>query len=224
VSVRLVLDLARKDLMLEARTTDIFALMTMLSVTVLVAFRVAFDAGSAPVSAAAALWVATAFLASLGLARPFHAEAEAGTLDLLLASPATATDLYLAKAVAACAVAAFGVLLTLALALFLFGTALVRDPLAVAVLLALGVLGLALQASLLSAASAAARTRGALFAVLFLPLALPVILWGVAGTQAAVDGAGLSDPAVYTAAALLAVYDVFFLALNSLLARFVLQG
>ncbi len=224
MSARLVLGLARKDLVLEARTFDVLALMTILSVTILVAFRVAFDAGSAPVSAAAALWVATAFLAALGLARPFHAEAEAGTLDLLLASPATAIDLYLAKVIAAAAVAAFGALLTLVLVLVLFGGDLVREPVAVAVLLALGVFGLAAQASLLSAASAGARTRGALFAVLFLPLVLPVLLWGVQGTQAAVGGAGFGDPAVLAAAALLATYDVLFLAVNSILARFVLQG
>lgn len=224
MSARIILGLARKDLVLEARTFDVLALMTILSVTLLVAFRVAFDAGSAPVSPAAALWVATAFLAALGLSRPFHAEAEAGTLDLLLASPATPIDMYLAKAISAAAVAAFGALLTLALVLFLFGPDLVREPLAVALLLALGVIGLAAQASLLSAASAAARTRGALFAVLFLPLVLPVLLWGVQGTQAAVDGAGLADGTVQTAAALLAAYDVLFVAVNSILARFVLQG
>ncbi|HEX9709997.1 MAG TPA: hypothetical protein VGB42_08555 [Candidatus Thermoplasmatota archaeon] len=68
MSLRIVLTLARKDLALEARTFDILALMAILAVTLLVAFRVAFDAGSAPVSAAAALWVTTAFLAALGLA------------------------------------------------------------------------------------------------------------------------------------------------------------
>lgn len=222
MSLRIVLTLARKDLALEARTFDILALMAILAVTLLVAFRVAFDAGSAPVSAAAALWVTTAFLAALGLARPFHAEAEAGTLDLLFASPATAIDLYLAKVIAAAAVAAFGALTTLALVLFLFGPDLVREPLAVALLLALGVVGLAAQASLLSAASAGARARGALFAVVFLPLVLPVLLWGVQGTQAAVDGSGTGT--VFTACALLAAYDALFLSVNSVLARFVLQG
>lgn len=224
MSARLVLGLARKDLVLEARTFDVLALMALLSITILVAFRVAFDAGSAPVSAAAALWVATAFLAALGLARPFHAETESGTLDLLLASPATATDLYLAKVLGAAAVAAFGALLTLVLVLFLFGTGLVAEPGPVALLIALGVLGFATQASLLSAASASARTRGALFAVIFLPLVLPVILWGVQGTQAAVDGAGFGDSTVQAATGLLAAYDVMFLSINSILARFVLEG
>lgn len=224
LSVRIVLDLVRKDLVLEARTLDVLALMTILSVTILVAFRVAFDAGSTPVSPAAALWVTMAFLAALGLARPFHSEAEGGTLELLTASPATAGDLYIAKVISAALLAAFGALLTLALVLFLFGADLVSDPVSVAVLLVLGVVGLATQASLLSAASANARGRGALFAVLFLPLVLPVLLWGVQGTQAAVEGAGVGGGTVLTAAALLAAYDVLFLAVNSILARFVLQG
>lgn len=224
MSLALILHLARKDLRLEARTGELLGLMLVLCALILVTLRAAFEAGSGQVSAAAALWITTGFVATLGLARPFHAEAESGTLDLLLASPATKADLYLAKAISGSVVAIIGALMALVFVWAFFGDAVLRGPLQVALLLVAGAVGLAAQAALLSAASARSRSRGAVFAVIFLPLVLPVIIWGVQGTQAAATGGALTDGAVGLHLAMLAAYDVLFLALNGVLAGFVLDG
>lgn len=215
------LEVARKDLAVEARTRDMLALMVMLAALILLLFRVASE--GTPVPAGTAIWVAMVFIATAGLARTFHGEVEHGTLDLLLASPAGASALYFGKTIAATVVVLAGGGVTLVFAVAFFGTSFLRDPLVVLAFVALAAPGLAAQASLFSALSARSRARAALFPVLMLPLALPLMYWAARGTVAVTTGAALSDPEVWLNLAFVATYDAIFVPLNSLLSSYALE-
>jgi heme exporter protein B len=207
---------ARKDLALEGRTRDELALMGLVAVLIMLLFRVAAEGHPGLVSTA--VWVTLVFSATAALARSFHAEADHGTLDLLLASPASASALYLGKALASFVVALAGAAIALVVALLFFGTAFVQSPAPLAAFLVLGALGLAAQTAFFSALSARSRARAALFPVLVIPLLIPLMLWAARGTAAAAEGAPADAPLVWLDLAYLAVYDALFLSLYFFLA------
>lgn len=158
---------------------------------VLVAALFPFGIGPAPEALAriapGALLAAALLAALLPLDRMFGADAEDGTLDQLLLSGIGAAAVALAKAVAHW--------LTTGLPL------LVAAPVAAAMLnlppeawpAAMAALGLATAfLSLLGAAGAAltlgARRGGVLLPLLVLPLAIPAVIFGAAGIEAAAAG------------------------------------
>lgn len=214
------LAVARKDLRAELRSGDMLALELLVVALILLLFRAAAE--GTPVPVGTALWVTLIFATSAGLARTFHAEADHGTLDLLMASPAPPSALYLGKTLAGFALSLTAGFAAVLLAAAFFGTDFARQPLPLLALLVLGALGLAGQASLLSALSARSSTRATLFPLLMIPLALPLVLWAARGTVALSVGVPAGDPAVWLNLALVAAYDAFFLPLNVALARFAL--
>lgn len=213
-------EVARKDLRAELRSGDTLALELLVVALILLLFRAAAE--GTPVPVGTALWVTLIFATSAGLARTFHAEADHGTLDLLIASPASPAALYLGKTLTAFILALVAGLAALLLAAAFFGAEFLREPLPLLALLSIGALGLAAQASLLSALSARSSTRAALFPLLMIPLATPLILWAARATVALSLGAPLADPAVWLNLSLAAAYDALFLPLNAALARFAL--
>jgi len=211
-----VLQVARKDLLLESRAAEQLTLFAMLVALVLVVFRVAAE--GRPVPVATALWVSLLLSASVALSRSFHAEADHGTLDLLLASPAAPAALFLGKAFAGAAFTFGAALFALVLCAAFFGADFVRDPVALVAFLGLGALGLSVQGAFFSALSARTRTRASLFPVLMIPFALPLFLWATRGTVASSLGAPLLGPAVLADLGLVAAYDALFLVLYTFLA------
>jgi heme exporter protein B len=207
---------ARKDLTLEARGLEQLALMVTLTFLIMLLFRVAYE--GSPVPAGTALWVTLVFATTAGLARSFHAEADHGTLDLLSASPAPPASIYLGKVIASAVHGAAGALAATAVALMFFGTGFLRDPASLAAFLALGCLGLSALTSFFSALSARTPARGALFPVLVVPLAIPLMLWAARGTVAATAGASWGDPSIWLNLAFIAAYDALFLALFTFMA------
>lgn len=207
---------------MEARTRDMLALMVMLVALILLLFRVASE--GTPVPAGTAVWVTMVFIATAGLARTFHGEADHGTLDLLLASPAGAASLYIGKTIAATVVILLGGGATILFAAAFFGVGFLREPGVVLAFFLLAAPGLAAQASFFSALSARSRTRAALFPVLMIPLVLPLMYWAARGTVAASLGAGFSDAAVWLNLAYIAAYDAIFVPLNSVLASYALEN
>lgn len=210
------LAIVRKDLVLEGRRLEQLALVGLLAFLIMILFRVAAEVTPLPIGTA--LWVTVVFVLTAGLARSFHAEADQGTLDLLVASPASPAGLYLAKVCASLVVGAVACTASVLFAALFFGGGFARDPLALVLFLALGSTGLAALTAFFSALSARARSRAALFPVLVIPLAVPLMFWAAMGTVAATAGAPLTHPLVWLNLAYLAAYDALFLSLFTFLA------
>ena len=136
-----------------------------------------------PTVNAVLLWIVIFFSAMTGLSRVFVKEEEAGTAAALrLSAPPAAVLLgkYLVNVVLLFAVTAFIVPLFLVLTSF----SIACPPLFV-VLLVLGGLGLAGASTFTAALVSKAAAKGALFAVLSIPLLLPPLIAAVSGTQVA---------------------------------------
>lgn len=148
------------------------------------------------------IWVVA--LLSMLLAMPllFQPDREDGTLDRVLLSAVDPAWLALAKAGANWCV--FGLPLValsplLAASYGMDGSALWALP----ATLALGTPALSLLATVAAALTAGLRRGVGLLALLVLPLALPVLLFGVRGTELAIDGLPIGAPLMMLGAFLL---------------------
>jgi len=178
-------------------------------------FSFQFDSHSAPLIAPGVLWMALVFAGLVAFGRAFAAEREQASLEAMLMTPAAPAAIFAGKALAAALmlVVCEAVLLP-SLALF-FGVN-VSFGAVVAVLLA--TVGMALLGCLFAAMVARIRARELLLPLLTLPLWVPLIIAGGTAVQVEMQG-GSNDQAM----ALLVDFDILFLVLTSLAARFVLE-
>jgi heme exporter protein B len=178
-----------KDLRAECRTRTAVNAVVLFAVTTVtvISFSIASQLNND--AQAALLWVVIFFSAMSGLSRAFVHEEEGRTADALRLS-ASAEAVYLGKC-------AFNLALLLALEILIvplfiaFLSVKVSNlPLLLAVLF-LGNIGLVAVSTILAAMVAQARTTGgALFAVISLPVLLPLLGIAVKVTTFALKGAG----------------------------------
>jgi len=138
----------------------------------------------------AILWIAALLATLLGLDRLFQAEAEDGSLDLLLSSSAPLELIVLVKCLAHWLLTG----LPLVVASPLFGLMLGLDTHALAgvfVSLLVGTPALTLIGAIGAALTVSLRRGGLLLAILILPLSIPVLIFGVAAASRA---AGFAMP------------------------------
>jgi heme exporter protein B len=179
-------------------------------------FGFQIDSRNAATIAPGLLWLALVFAGLVAFGRTFSAEREQASLEAMLMTPASPVAIFAGKAAAASAllVACEAVMLP-ALSLF-FGTPFSLNVI-VAVLLA--TVGMAALGCLFAAMVARVRARELLLPLLTLPLWIPFI---IAGGQAVQSAFGL--PGSYQEAiGLLVDFDILFVVLTSLAARFVLD-
>jgi len=216
-SVAVAWAVARKDLTSEWRTRELVPALAQFIVLALVIanFSFQFDSHSAPLIAPGVLWMALVFAGLVAFGRAFAAEREQASLEAMLMTPAAPAAIFAGKALAAALmlVVCEAVLLP-SLALF-FGVN-VSFGAVVAVLLA--TVGMALLGCLFAAMVARIRARELLLPLLTLPLWVPLIIAGGTAVQVEMQG-GSNDQAM----ALLVDFDILFLVLTSLAARFVLE-
>lgn len=182
----------QKDLHLEFRTRYALNAIAMFAVTTLTA--ISFSLGPVRLSDAVLaplLWIVLFFSSMSGLAHVFVREEEQQTADTLrLVLPPNAV--WLGKWM-------FNVVL-------LFGLEIIIIPLYIVLMsarienygifsaiLLLGSFGLASVATIIAAIISIASSRGALFAVLAFPIALPVLISAINGTRLALEGAVFYD-------------------------------
>jgi len=217
-TIAIALAVARKDLRAEWRTREIVPALAQFVVLALVIANFGFqiDARNAPSIAPGVLWMALVFAGLVAFGRAFTAEREQSSLEAMLMTPASPVAIFAGKAIAATLllVVCEAVLLP-ALALF-FGT-----PLSVTIVLAvlLATIGMAAVGCLFSAMVARVRARELLLPLLALPLFIPFIVAGGQAVQVGMGAAGNADQAV----SLLVDFDILFVVLTSLAARFVLD-
>jgi heme exporter protein B len=209
---------ARKDLTAEWRTRELVPALAQFVVLALVIANFGFqiDARNAPSIAPGVLWLTLVFAGLVAFGRAFAAEREQASLEAMLMTPASPVAIFAGKAIAAglLLVGCEAVLLP-ALALF-FGTPL-SAPIVAAVLLA--TIGMAALGCLFAAMVARIRSRELLLPLLTLPLWIPFIVAGGHAVQVAMGAGGSYDQAL----ALLVDFDILFVVLTSLAARFVLD-
>ncbi|KQT82237.1 heme exporter protein CcmB [Aurantimonas sp. Leaf443] len=134
----------------------------------------------------AILWIGALLSALLTLDRLFQADRDDGTLDLLVAGPLPLPLVVLAKCLAHWAAAG----LPLVLAAPLLGLVLALSPQAIgAVTLTLlaGTPAITLIGAMGAAVAVALPRGGLLVSVLVLPLAIPILIFGVLATYGAVN-------------------------------------
>jgi heme exporter protein B len=215
---RVAVAVARKDLVSEWRTRELVPALAQFIILALLIGNFAFqvDSRNATAIAPGVLWLALVFAGLVAFGRTFTAEREQASFEAMLMTPASPVAIFAGKALAA------GAMLILceaallpALSLF-FGTPFSVD-LVVAVLLA--TVGMAVLGVLFAAMVSRVRARELLLPLLTLPLWIPIIIAGATAVQAAFGLPGSYQEAI----GLLIDFDILFVVLTSLAARFVLD-
>jgi len=217
-SFRVAYAIARKDLLSEWRSREMVPALAQFVVLALVIANFGFqiDSRNAPAIAPGVLWLALVFAGLVAFGRAFTAEREQHTLEAVVMTGAPPAAVFVGKAMGAAAllVVCEAVLLP-ALTLF-FGTPL-SAGLVTAVLLA--TVGMSALGCVFAAMVAQLRARELLLPLLSIPLWIPFIVAGGQAVQVAMGGSGALDQALW----LLVDFDILFLVLTSLAARFVLD-
>ena len=216
--LRVAWAVARKDIKSEWRTREIVPALAQFVILALLIGNFGFqvDAKNAASIAPGILWLALVFAGLVSFGRAFAAEREQASLDAMLMTPASPVAIFAGKALAATLLLVIceAVLLP-ALTLFL-GTPLSGDVV-FAVLLA--TVGMAALGVLFAAIVARVRARELLLPLLTLPLWIPFVVAGGQAVQAAMGLPGNYQEAI----GLLLDFDILFVVLTSLAARYVLD-
>jgi heme exporter protein B len=216
--------LALRDLRIEARGRETALPMLLVGATALTIGLLAFHdhAGGSADVASGLVWLALAFAASVGLGRAFGAERDRGTLDTLLTLPVERGTLYLAKAASAFALLLLVAVLVVPAYFLVEGAAPPAQWPALALLVALGTLGLAATGTVASALAAQTRGRDLLLPVLLFPLVVPLLVATVHGTHDVLHGEPFRE---WRGEVLLLLgYDLAFLATSVLLIDHALEA
>jgi heme exporter protein B len=179
----------KRDLLLGWRglSDTIAGISFFVMIIALVPLAIGPDTATLTVIAPAILWIA-ALLATLPqMERLFARDDAEGGLDHLLMIPAPLPLTVLTKIAAAWLLIGLPLTLTapllgMMLALPLAGMAMVM------LALAIGTFGLLMLGMIAAALVLGARRGGVLIAILVLPLAMPILIFGVATSQAAITG------------------------------------
>jgi len=178
--------LIRRDLLIAIRAGGgaLIGVLFFLTVVVLIPFAIGPDLPLLKRIGPSILWLGAMLASLLTLERLFTADQEDGSLDLLIMSRTPLELTCVAKALAHWIASG----LPLVVATPLFGLLLNLEPkesLTVALTLLVGTPALTLTGMIGAALAVTLRRGGLLLAVLVLPLSIPVLIFGVAASNAA---------------------------------------
>ena len=215
---RVAFAVARKDLVSEWRTREMVPALAQFIVLALLIGNFAFqvDSRNAPSIVPGILWLALVFAGLVAFGRTFAAEREQASLEAMLMTPASPVAIFAGKALAAAAVLVVCEAVMLP-ALSLFFGAPFSAEIVFAVLVA--TIGMAALGCMFAAIVARVRARELLLPLLTIPLWIPFIIAGGQAVQSAMGLPGSYDQAI----GLLIDFDILFVVLTSLAARFVLD-
>jgi heme exporter protein B len=185
--MRAVLAILRRDLALSLRAGGGagVGVIFFLAVVMVVPFAIGPDQKLLAQIGPAILWVGALLASLLGLDRVFGADAEDGSLDLLLLAPLPLEVIAAAKAIAHWLATGLPLVIAAPLLGLLLGVA--PDVLiAVALMLLIGTPAIAFLGLIGAALAATLPRAGLLIAVLIVPFAIPVLIFGTAATAAAI--------------------------------------
>jgi heme exporter protein B len=210
-----------KDLRVEIRGRHALGTLLPFAATLLVAFGFAFGPGRDVLqrTAPGLLWMAVLFAAVMASRRAYQAESEDGALEGLLLAPVDKAAVFVGKAASIALELLALVVAVLVLVVVLFDLSL-GSPLVLAGAFALGSVGLAAVGGMFGVVAEAARTREAVFPMLVLPLATPVLIAGVRATDLAATGR-VSEALSWLG--LLVAFDVAFLSVGVLVFGYLME-
>ncbi len=187
--IRVLLAVVRRDLLLARRTGGGGAtgVVFFLCLVTVVPFAVGPDLNLLSRIGPAILWIAALLSTLLGLDRLFGADAEDGSLDLIRTGAAPLELVVLAKCLAHWCVTG----LPLVIVSPLFGLMLALDGpglAGVAASLLVGTPALTCLGAIGAALTVSVRRGGLLLSVIVMPMAIPVLIFGVAAAVAASGG------------------------------------
>jgi heme exporter protein CcmB len=204
----------RKDVVIEAKSFEMFSTTLFFAVSCVLVFAFALVRDGTIVADAAAgiLWIAIAFAGTLALGRTFERERYTETLRALLLAPAPRAAIYLGKLLGIVLLLAVAEAVLVPLVALLLSAPLFGRPLLLAGLLLTGTVGFAAVGTLFAAMLVRSRTRDVMLPILLYPITVPVIIAGVRGTAALLE-ASPDEPVARMWIALLAAFDVVFITL-----------
>lgn len=210
-----LLAILQKDLRAEIRSREILATMllfTLLSVIVF-SFALQLDVLARRSAVAGVLWVTVIFSSILGLNRSMVIERENETMNAMLLAPVSRTAIFLGKLISNGVIVLIVGTVLLPLMTVLYNINLVQPWLFVTLLL--GILGISISGTLLSAMTTQTRAREALLPIVMMPLVLPLLLAAVSATNGILDAQATRDQ-WFLWVQVLAVVDLIYLVLCTL--------
>jgi len=184
--------LLHKDIQLEFRTRYAVNAILMFAITTLVA--ISFSIGPVQLQeevTAPLLWIVLFFSAITGLSHIFVREEEQQTSDTLRLVT-TPTAVFLSKWLFNIILLGGLEIIIIPLYLVMMNVEILNFSIFFSILI-LGSIALASVATIIAAIIAQASTKGALFAVLVFPIALPVLISAIDGTKLSLVGAPFFD-------------------------------
>lgn len=213
-----------KDLMIEGRSKETLNALFFFSLLLIFVFQFALGPDRERLASAlpGLLWLGFILSGLLGLGRTFVLERENDCWDGLRLAPGDKSAIYLGKLAGNLLLMLLVETILLALFATLFNVDVGRAIPGLALVIALGTIGLAAVGTLFAAMTAHVRARELLFPVLLLPVQVPVLLGAVNATEAVLLGEPLGSVAHWLK--LLAAADVIYVAIGVLTFDFVLEG
>lgn len=213
----------RKDLAVELRTRQRFVSMAAFAVLVGVLFNFAVDPTVVRIGdiAAGLIWLTLIFAGVMGVGRTFQIEAEDGAFQGVLLTPIPRDALFLAKVTANGVVVGAVLVLTVGVFGVFFQLDYGHHPAALALVLALGLVGFVALATLFSAVATGTTLGETLLPILLFPLLVPMVVFGVSATSRLLAGRPLAE--VEGHIRMLAAFAVLALAAGAALFQYVVE-
>lgn len=213
-----------KDLTIEGRSKETLNALFFFSLLLLFLFQFALGPDRARLASAlpGLLWLGFILSGLLGLGRTFVGERENDCWDGLRLAPGDKSAIYLGKLAGNLLLMLLVETILLALFATFFNVDVGQALPGLALVIALGTIGLAAVGTLFAGMTAHVRARELLFPVLLLPVQVPVLLGTVKATEAVLLGEPLG--AVANWLGLLTAADVIYVAIGVLTFDFVLEG
>jgi len=219
---RVAYEVARKDLLVEARSKRTINASLVFALLIVVVFSFVFgeQVGSRDVLARGALWIAVVFGGVVGMSHAVTREGHNGALDGLLLAPVDRSAVYFGKVASSTVfVATVGLLSTGFVVVFLdysFPIGTLPTLLVVVFLAAVGFSSVGVLVSMLMLHSG---VQESLLPVLLIPLVVPILLAGTELTQPA-----LSAPMTSAWFRILVTYDGLMLVAGWMTFEYVVEG
>ncbi|MFQ5815022.1 MAG: heme exporter protein CcmB [Candidatus Hydrothermarchaeaceae archaeon] len=224
MNLRSVVLVARKDLLVEARSRQTISFMFLFSFVILVMFNFGAENPFAPAVrdiAPGFLWFVFIFAGLLGLSRAFVKEKETGTLEGLRLTPISVNEILLGKMLYNLALLLVIEVIAFPLFIALFNFTIIGSVIDAFVVLTLGVIGLTVVGSFMSAVILGAKSKELILQIIVLPLLLPVIIPTVLSLrEVMIYGTDLME---IPAARLILAYIIIMSTLSLLLFEYVME-
>ena len=211
-----------KDIRTELRTLESVPAMALFATTTFVLFRFGLDRTELDGSLAAGVLLATVlFAAILAINRVFIAEREQGGFDAIRLAPIDGASLFAAKVAILLIYLVLLELIALPVFAIFFGGS--SGLLAIIPVLLLVDLGLATVGALVSAIAVNSRARDLIGPLLLLPLLVPVMIAAGSAAEPLLAASGPSYDGFGKWLAVLALYDLVFIAVGYAVYDFLLE-